>query len=84
MSARCMALEEQIEDIKARKENGRSIKDEEHQKAPKLSIAVLQEEKDELEDRWIAAMSENEDLVCERKLLRENIEKNLRKQQLFD
>ena len=49
-----------------------------------MSIAVLQEETDELEDRWIAAMSENEDLVCERKLLRENIEKNLRKQQLFD
>ena len=38
-------------------------------------LLFYNEENDELEARWIAAMSENEDLVCESKLLRENIEK---------
>jgi len=75
MSSRSMALEEQIEGIKARQEDERSIRDEECEKAQKLSIVVLQGAKDELEARCIAAMSENDDLVCESKLLRENVEK---------
>ena len=44
MITHCMALEEHIEDIKARKEDETNIRDEEHEKAQKLSIAVLQEE----------------------------------------
>merc|ERR1712238_196456 len=55
MSARSMALEEQIEGIKARQEDERSIRDEECEKA-----VVLQGAKDELEARCIAAMSEND------------------------
>ena len=38
----CMVIEEQIEDIKARKEDDRSIRDEEREKVQKLSVAVLQ------------------------------------------
>ena len=41
MNSCCMVIEGQIEDIKARKEDERSITDEEREKMQKLSIVVL-------------------------------------------